>query len=367
MQYLPLGRTGIHVSRFCLGTANFGKWAVSDERECTCLVHAAIDGGVNFFDSADAYSDGEAETLLGKALRGRRDKAIIATKFRYPMGPDVNQSGCSRRWIVQAVEGSLRRLGTEWIDLYQMHGQDPSTDIDETLGALSDLVREGKVRAIGSSAFAGEDLLRARWVAERRAREFLSTEQPPYSIFVREAENHVLPTCAELNLGVIGWGSLNGGWLSGKYRHGEQPPADSRAMRWPVGRQRFEFERAGAQAKLDKVEDLSTIADEAGVSVTGLALGFALEHPAITSVLIGPRTPEQLEDVLAHAGARLSEETLDAIDSIVPPGTTVDRADLLSYSLPGLDLASRRRGRATDELAAVGASDFWAGRTRRFD
>jgi aryl-alcohol dehydrogenase (NADP+) len=339
-----LGRTGMRVSRLCLGTANFGSWGRTSQDDCDKLVGTALDAGINFVDTADAYVDGEAETMLGHALRGRRDEVVLATKFRYPMGPGPNQQGGSRRWITRAVEDSLTRLGTDRIDLYQMHAPDPDTDIDQTLAALTDLVRAGKIRAFGSSAFHAEDLLDAHHTALARNREVFVTEQAPYSIFVRELEKHVLPTCAKLGLGVLTWGVVNGGWLAGRYRRGVEVDGDSRAAKWPVSRDRFDFSRPEADRKLDLVEHLATLADEAGLPLQRLAVGFALEHPAVTTTIIGPRTTQQLAELVTAAGTRLSTDVLDAIDRIVPPGTNVDPADLHNYRYPGLDVLSRRRG-----------------------
>src|SRR3546814_295827 len=220
MDHRPLGRTGIQVSSLCLVTMMFGAWRNTVEGECARMVHTALDSGINFIDTADVYAFGESEEILGRALAGRRDDVVLATKFHNAMGDDLNQRGNSRRWIVRAVEDSLRRLGTDWIDLYQVHRPDPATDIDETLGALSDLVRQGKVRAIGTSTFPAAELVEAQWVAERRGRERFATEQPPYSIFARGVEADVLPTCLRHDIGVIVWSPLNGGWLTGKYRRG---------------------------------------------------------------------------------------------------------------------------------------------------
>ena len=223
MEYRTLGRTGMHVSTFCLGTMVLGAWGNRDEDECQAIVHAALDAGINFIDTADMYAFGESEEIVGRALRGRRDAVILATKFFNPMGEDPNHRGASRRWIVRAVEDSLRRLDTDWIDLYQVHRPDPDTDLDETLGALSDLVHAGKIRAFGTSTFPAEVLVEAQWMADRRGHVLPSTEQPPYSIFARGIERAVLPTCQRYGLGVLVWAPLNGGWLTGKYRDGQAP------------------------------------------------------------------------------------------------------------------------------------------------
>jgi aryl-alcohol dehydrogenase-like predicted oxidoreductase len=235
------------VSTQCLGTMMFGEWGRTDEAECRRILDVALDGGVNFVDTADVYASGESETILGHILKGRRDDVVLATKFSQPMGEDPNQRGNSRRWIMRAAEESLRRLQTDWIDLYQVHRPDPGCDIDQTLGALTDLVQAGKVRAIGTTTFPAEYLVSAQWVAEKRGRERFVTEQPPYSIFARAVEASVLPACRDLGLGVIVWSPLNGGWLTGKYRRGQEVPADSRAARHPG---HFDYEHRSGNASL---------------------------------------------------------------------------------------------------------------------
>jgi aryl-alcohol dehydrogenase-like predicted oxidoreductase len=263
------------------------------------------------------------------------------------MSDDSNHRGSSRRWIMREVEDSLRRLGVDHIDLYQAHRPDPTTDIDDTLSALSDLVHQGKVRVIGSSTYPAEQIVEAQWVAERRGRERFRCEQPPYSIFVRGIETSVLPTCQKYGMGVIPWSPLAGGWLTGRYRQGSPPPEGGRARRTP---ERFDFERAENQRKLALVEDLMATADEAGLSLTHMAMAFVLEHPGVTSAIIGPRTMEQLTDVVAGASTRLSDEVLDRIDAIVPPGTDIGTLDM-AYSPPALQQVGQRR-RPADERAA---------------
>ena len=334
MERTTLGTTGISVSRYCLGAMMFGAWGNRDHDDCTRIIHAALDAGVNFIDTADVYAAGESEEIVGKAIKGRRDDVVLATKFVAPMDDDPNHRGSSRRWIIQEVENSLRRLGTDHIDLYQAHRPDPTTDIDDTLGALSDLVHQGKVRVIGSSTFPAEQIVEAQWVAERRGRERFRCEQPPYSIFVRGIETSVLPTCQRYGMGVIPWSPLAGGWLTGKYRRDTPVPTTGRARRTP---DRFDYDKAENQRKLDLVEDLITLADDAGLSLTHLAMAFVLEHPGVTSAIIGPRTMEQLTDVLDGAGTRLDDAVLDRIDEIVPPGSNVNVADT------GWDAASLRR------------------------
>src|SRR5215831_9744218 len=341
MEYRTLGGTGLKVSTHCLGTMMFGEWGNKDVDDCVGTIRAAIDGGINFVDTADVYSAGESEEIVGKALRGRRDDVVLATKAHFPMGADVNMRGNSRRWLVREVENSLRRLQTDYIDLYQMHRPDPDTDIDETLSALSDLVRSGKVRAIGSSTFPAELIVEAQWVAERRGYQRFRCEQPPYSVFVRGIEPAVLPTCQKYGMGVITWSPLAAGWLTGKYRADTGVDMTGhRAARLPV---RFDLSLPGNRAKLAAVEDLIKLAAEAGHSLTHLALAFASGHPAVTSVIIGPRTMEQLTDLLAGAPVALDDEVLDQIDRIVPPGVTLNAPDA-GWLAPSItDPALRRR------------------------
>lgn len=341
MEHRTLGRTGMTVSTFCLGAMMFGAWGNPDHDECVRMVHAALDAGVNFVDTADVYAFGESEEILAKALRGRRDDVVLATKFHNAMGDDPNRRGNSRRWIARAVDDSLRRLGTDWIDLYQVHRPDPTTDLDETLGALSDLVQAGKVRAIGTSTFPAELLVEAQWVSDRRGRERFATEQPPYSIFVRGAEAAVLPTAERHGLGVMVWSPLNGGWLTGKYRRGIEPPAGSRAVREP---DHFDFGDPIRERKLDLVEELAKLAADEGCSLTHLAHAFVLAHPAVTAAIIGPRTMAQLDDVLSGVDVRLSAATMDRIDELVAPGTNVNPGDV-QYTPPAIaDPSLRRRG-----------------------
>jgi aryl-alcohol dehydrogenase-like predicted oxidoreductase len=340
MRMRSLGTTGIKVSPYCLGTMMFGAWGERDHDESIRIIHAALDAGINFLDTADVYAAGESEEIVGKALKGRRDDVVLATKFHGPMGDDPNRRGNSRRWIVQAVDDSLRRLGTDWIDLYQVHRPDPATDIDETLGALSDLVRQGKVRAIGSSTFPPEAIVEAQWTAERRGRERFLCEQPPYSIFARGIEAGVLPTCERYGMGVIPWSPLGGGWLTGKYRKGTDIDLSrGRAGRTP---QRFDPSLPGNARKLDLIEELVSVADQAGCSLTHLAVAFVVAHPAVSAAIIGPRTMEQLTDLLAGAEVTLDDATLDRIDEIVPPGTNV-HVDDAGWQPPAVAQAWRRR------------------------
>lgn len=317
----------------------FGSIGNTDHDDCVSIIHAALDAGINFIDTADVYSAGESEEIVGKALKGRRDDVVLATKFHGPMGADANQRGNSRRWIVKEVENSLRRLGTDHIDLYQVHRPDPSTDVDDTLAALSDLVQQGKIRYAGSSTFPADEIVEAQWVAERRGHQRFRTEQPPYSIFVRGIEATVLPTCERYGMGVIPWSPLNGGFLTGRYRPGEPVEKTGRAARQP---ERFDPERASVAAKLELIPALEEIASDAGMPLTHLALGFVLAHPAVSSAIIGPRTMDQLTSLLDAGDVSLSDETLDRIDEVVPPGTNVNPADA-GWVSPAVAQAWRRR------------------------
>jgi aryl-alcohol dehydrogenase-like predicted oxidoreductase len=335
-----LGRTGVSVSKLCLGAMMFGAWGNPDHDEAIRIIHAALDAGVNFVDTADVYARGESEEIVGKALAdGRRDDVILATKFHGAMGDDPNRQGSSRRWIIREVEESLRRLGTDWIDLYQVHRPRTDTDIEETLAALTDLVHQGKVRYIGSSTFPASQIVEAQWIARDRRLERFVTEQPAYSILVRAIENDVLPTCNRHAMGVISYSPLTGGWLSGRWRKDGGQPSSSRAERLP---ERFDLSTPANQRKLEAVEQLAELADEAGITLIQLAIAFVLNHPAITAPIIGPRTMEQLESQLAAADVTLDEAVLDRIDEIVPPGTTVNPVDN-SFDNPALRPAARRR------------------------
>lgn len=343
MELRPLGRSGVQVSVYCLGAMMFGAWGNPDHDDCVRVIHRALDGGINFVDTADVYSAGESEEIVGRALKGRRDDVILATKFFAPMGSDPNRRGGSRRWILQEVEDSLRRLDTDYLDLYQIHRPDDVVDIDETLGALSDLVHQGKVRYLGHSTFPADYIVEAQWVSERRGRERFVSEQPPYSILVRGIERAVLPACQRYGIGVIPWSPLAGGLLTGRYRKGQEPPEGSRLARGFGAQFENERQRRVHEQRLDAVEELLSVASDAGVSLTHLAHAFVLEHPAVTSAIIGPRTMEQLDDALAGAEVRLDEATLDAIDKVVRPGTDITAGD--PWQPPGFARANRRRPR----------------------
>ena len=340
MDHRTLGRTGVRVSPLCLGAMMFGAWGNTDHEDSIRIIHRALEAGINFIDTADVYSRGESEEIVGKALTGgRRDNVVLATKVHGTMGDDPNEFGNSRRWIVREVENSLRRLGTDWIDLYQIHRPEADTDIDEPLGALSDLVRTGKVRYIGSSTFPASQIVEAQWVAERRGRERFICEQPPYSVLVRAIENDVLPTCRRYGMGVIPWSPLAGGWLSGRYRVGQDLPASRRAEMIPS---RYDMSLPGNQRKLEAADALADLAQEAGITLIELALAFVIRHPAVTAAIIGPRTIDHLESQLTSADIVLSDEVLDSIDEIVPPGVNVNPADG-GWPNPALEPAARRR------------------------
>ena len=344
MDYRPLGRTGISVSQICLGTMMLGAFGNPDHDESIKIIHRALDAGINFIDTADGYSAGESEQIIGEALAGgRRESVVLAVKFGVPFGQDPNHRGASRRWITEAVEGSLRRLQTDWIDLYQVGAPDPNTDIDETLAALSDLVRTGKIRSFGASKVPASRIVEAQWTAERRGHGRFRTEQPPYSLLTRAIEYDVLPTCLRHGMGVMTYSPLSGGWLSGKYRKGQQVSGPSSA---------FRAQRAGAYdatsaanaAKLDAADALGTLADEAGLTLVQMAIAFVTRHPAVSSAIIGPRTTEHLESYLAADGIDLSADLLDRIDEIVPPGATINVADnMWNFATPALSAAYRRR------------------------
>ena len=349
MEYRSLGRTGMKVSPLCLGAMMFGAWGEPDHDVSIKIIHRALDAGINFIDTADVYSQGESESIVGKALAGgRRDDIILATKVHSQMGVglgergDPNKRGNSRRWIIREVENSLRRLQTDWIDLYQMHRPDPGTDVEETLGALTDLQRQGKIRVFGSSTFPAHEIVEAQWVAERRGLGRFVTEQPPYSILVRGIETDVLPVAEKYGMGVIPWSPLAGGWLTGRYRKGQDIPETHRSQRIPA---RYDLSIPGNQAKLDAVEELAVLAEDAGLSLIHLALAFTLTHPAVTAPIIGPRTMEQLESQLGAEDVTLSEDILDRIDKIVPPGVSLNREDS-GYIPPGLREPALRRRRA---------------------
>jgi aryl-alcohol dehydrogenase-like predicted oxidoreductase len=345
MEFRRLGDSGLVVSVVGLGTNNLGMKL--DDEQSRNVVHAALDEGITLFDTSDSY--GASEQRLGTALLGRRDDVILATKFHgqmdvpvdAPMGTagDPNKAGNSRRWIVREVENSLRRLDTDWIDLYQVHRPDPGTDVEETLSALTDLRQQGKIRAFGSSTFPAHEIVEAQWVAEKHGLGRFVTEQPPYSILVRGVEADLLPVAERYGMGVLPWSPLAGGWLSGRYRKGQDTPESNRATRMPT---RYDLSNPDNQRKLDAAEALAVLAEEAGISLVHLALAFVLRHPAVTAPIIGPRTMDHLESQLGAVDVVLSDDVLDRIDEIVPPGVTLSRFDA-GYVAPAVSDPSRRR------------------------
>ncbi|MEZ7754408.1 aldo/keto reductase [Microbacterium paraoxydans] len=344
MHYRTLGRTGIRVSPFALGAMMLGtdgRIGNGDEQDSIRIVHRALDAGINIIDTADRYSQGGSEELLGKALAGRRDDVVLATKFNGPMGDDPNRRGNSRRWIMRAVEDSLRRLRTDHIDLYQAHRPDDSVDLEETLSALTDLVRSGKVRAIGSSDFPASMQVEAQWTSERRGLERFRTEQPTYSILNRGIEREVLPVAQRYGLGTLVWSPLAGGMLTGRFRKGQQTDLARATM----------FRHNQDERRIDAVEQIVALSEESGIRMTHLAMAFAIAHPGVTSALIGPRSMEQLDDLLEGVDVALSDELLDRIDEIVPPGSDVGRLDQ-QYNPPAVLEPVLRRRPAADRSAA---------------
>jgi aryl-alcohol dehydrogenase-like predicted oxidoreductase len=340
MQHRTLGRTGIRVSPYALGALMFATSIGNpDHDDSIRIIHKALDAGINLIDTADSYSD--SEEVVGKALKGRRDSVVLATKFGRAMGDDPNRQGTSRRWIMTAVEDSLRRLQTDHIDLYQIHVPDAATDIEETLSALSDLIHSGKVRAIGSSAMPASDIIEAQWAAERRGLERFRTEQPPYSLLNRGIEREVLPIAQRYGMGTLVWGPLGQGMLTGRVRKGQQNDLRRAAF----------LKAMSDERRLDAVEQLIPLAEEAGLPMTHLAMAFAIAHPGVTSALLGPHTMEQLDDLLAGFDVKLTDEILDQIDEIVPPGTDVGTLDQ-AYLPPALQNPSLRR-RPVNERAAT--------------
>ena len=339
MDLRTLGRTGVHVSPLYLGTMMFGPWGNDDRAASTRIIHRALDAGINFVDTADVYSGGISEEIVGEALQGRRDAVFLATKFFMPMDQDdPNCGGGSRRWIIREVENSLRRLGTDYIDLYQVHRPSAHIDLDETLGALSDLVHQGKVRYIGSSSYSGSQIVEAQGVARKRNLQRFVTEQPPYSMLVRGVEEDVLPTALRHGIGTLTYSPLAGGWLSGRWRK-ESASSPTSSARPPA---RFDMSDPANQRKLDAVEKLALLAEESGITLIEMAVAFVINHPGVTAAIIGPRTMEQLEGFLPAADLTLSADVLDRIDQIVAPGVTVNPADN-SYGDHELRPDQRRR------------------------
>ena len=350
MKMRSLGTTGLKVSPLCLGAMMFGGWGNPDHDDSIRIIHRALDAGINFVDTADMYSHGESEEIVGKALKGRRDDVVLATKARFPVNYDPtgatsfvpNRSGASRSWLIRALDGSLRRLGTDYIDLFQIHQPDPETDIEETLSALTDLVRAGKIRAIGTSSLPASDIVQSHWVAERRGLTRLRTEQPPYSILNRGIEREVLPVVQQFGMGTLVWSPLAGGLLTGRYRKNQENSTH---------RSQFGFRHLTDERRLDAVEELIALAEDAKLPLTHLALAFAIAHPGVTSAIIGPRTIEHLDDLLAGLDVALTDDVLDRIDEIVPPGTDVGALDM-AYQPPAIQRPNLRRRPVSERAAA---------------
>lgn len=339
MHYRTLGHTGIQASTLALGTMNFGRMGGTTQVDVDTLVGTALDAGVNLVDTADVYSSGESEELIGKALAGRRDEVIVATKAGLPMGDGVGQRGASRRWLTTALDASLRRLGVDHVDLFQIHRWDPATSDDETLAALSDLQRTGKIRHFGTSTYPAYRMVQAQWSAAKTGLGRFVTEQPSYSILQRGVERDVLPVAEEYGLGVMVWSPLASGWLTGAV-HRDQEVTTNRASFMP---QRFDLTDPANQSRMDAVERLAALADQAGLTLIQLALGFVTAHPGVTSALIGPRTPDHLASQLAAAETVLTGDVLDAIDTIVAPGTDLAANEKNDAPPALLDAALRRR------------------------
>jgi len=339
MQYRTLGNTGVQVSTLALGAMNFGEIGRTTQDDATAIVDAALEGGVNLIDTADRYSQGESEVMVGQAIKGRRDDLVLATKAALPMGDERNHRGSSRRWLVRALEDSLRRLDVDHVDLYQIHRWDPATSDEETLSALTDLRRAGKIRYFGSSTFPAYRIVQAQWAAREHHLGRYVTEQPSYSILQRGIETHVLPVTLEYGLGVLAWSPLATGWLSGAVRAGQEITT-SRSKILP---QRFDLTDPANQARLDAVEKLAKVAENAGLTLIQLALGFVTAHPAVTSALIGPRTLDHLKSQLEAADTVLPADVLDELDAIVAPGVDLAAHEKADTPPALLDPALRRR------------------------
>lgn len=337
MEHRFLARTGVRVTPLALGTMMFGPAGNPDHEDSIRIIHAALDAGINFVDTADIYSKGESEQIVGKALSGgRRDDVVLASKAYRPMCDDINAQGGSRRWIIQAVEDSLRRLDTDWIDLFQLHRWDHHTDLEETLGALDDLIRAGKIRYAGTSTFPAQKLVEAQWISRTRGLTRLVSEQPPYSILTRGIEDDVLPAAIDYDISILPWSPMGGGWLAGI---GRKIAESRRGERFP---ELFDLELPENRAKLEAAEALQELADEAGISLIHLALAFVIRHPAVTAAIIGPRTIEHFESQIGASEVQLSDDVLDRIDEIVPPGTNLNAADA-GWPNPALEAPFRRR------------------------
>jgi len=339
MQYRTLGRTGVEVSTLVLGAMNFGPNGRTTQDEVTAIVDAALEGGINMIDTADFYGQGESEQMVGRALAGRRDDVVLASKATLPFGTERNHRGSSRRWLVTALDNTLRRLGVDHLDLYQVHRWDPTTSDEETLSALTDLQRDGKIRYVGSSTFPAYRIVQAQWAAREHSLSRYISEQPSYSILQRGIETHVLPVTEHYGMGVLVWSPLSSGWLSGAVREGR----DITTNRATILPQRFDLTVPANRARLDAVEKLVQVAETAGLTLIQLALGFVTTHPAVTSAIIGPRTLDHLHSQLAAADTVLPHDVLDAIDAIVAPGVDLAPEEKIDTPPSLLNTALRRR------------------------
>jgi aryl-alcohol dehydrogenase-like predicted oxidoreductase len=341
MEYRPLGRSGITVSHLTLGAMMFGAMGNQDRDECARIVHRALDAGITTINTADGYSAGQSEEILGEALAGgRRDEVVLTVKFGVKLDGNPNHGGGSRRWINQAIDGSLRRLKTDHIDVYELGAPDPDTDIDETLGALTDLVAAGKIRSFGTSKMPPSQIVEARDIATRRGHGVFRVEEAPYSILNRVVEYDLLPTSQRLGIGILAFSVLGGGWLSGRYRSGQTVATSGPRSHRP------QMDAAAPEnaAKFAAADALGDLADKNDLTLIQLATAWTANHPAVSSVVIGPRTMEQLEGYLAADGVQLSTEVLDRIDEIVSPGVTIDVADAMwAYGTRTLDAPNRTR------------------------
>ena len=312
MKYRPLANTGVFVSELCLGAMTFGsQWEMIGalrQKDADAMVHRSLDEGINFFDTADVYSSGESEEILGRSLKGKRQDVVIATKVRARMGPGTNEVGLSRLHIHQAAEASLKRLGTDYIDLYQIHRSDPETDIEETLIALTDLVRSGKVRYIGCSNMEAWELMRALGVSEQRGLEAFKCTQSYYSLVGRDLEQQTIPLIQDQGLGLLVWSPLAGGFLSGKFTR-EESPDDTR-------RSTFAFPPVNEEQGFDIVDVMRPIAEAHDASVAQIALAWLLHKDAVTSVIIGARRMDQLEDNFGSVDVSLSDDEVAQLDEV---------------------------------------------------